>query len=294
MNDLATPNSTVNNDISMNIYVSAVDLQVAEPRSLFSFTNSYSATVQAGDMEMDGSNEAGCGPNVSTHVVGNDSTTPQDMEVYFGERIVSFRQMLKRYQRHSTFVIANSSTSVPAVWAPVFTDVPFYYGYNNVALHTPTVPGKFSYVSSTLLHYLMPAFACMRGSHRSKYVVTTSQPGDVGTLTVFRAPNTVTSVPAAVTLLAIVSQLAYAKLAYTARSDVLAGAAITGSQQQPFVEVEFPYYKPVRYDESKSVRQSGSAPESPFNSNHAVELTFSPSTRPVTLTRYISVGEDFC
>lgn len=296
LNDLATPNSTVNNDIAMNIYVSCNDLQVAVPQPISNYVNSYAATVQAGDVDQEASSgsEPGCGPATADQVLGADVSDPNDMSVYFGERIVSFRQLLKRYNMHSSFLIANTSATIPAVWAPAFSDVPFYYGYNNLALHSPTVPGKFSYVQSTLLHWLMPAFAAMRGSVRSKYVVNSSSNGAAGSMTVFRNISTNPSVPAAVTLLSITSQSAYARLANANRKDCAAGAATTIVASQPNLEVEFPYYKPVRFDEPRSVLQNGSIGfSSPFYNTHSVELLLSPGTTPVTLTRYIGVGEDF-
>lgn len=298
LNDLATPNSTVNNDISINVYVSCNDLEVAVPRPLQALANTYAATVQAGEMsdemEAGSGNEPGCGPGTVDHSIAIDSTTPNDMLVYFGERITSFRQLLKRYNEHSSFVINNNSITVPAVWTPVFSDVPFYYGYNNAALHTPTVAGKFSYVSNTLLHWLMPAYVTMRGSHRSKYVVNSSVQGSAGSLTVSRTNGTAFNLPALVTSLPLTNQSAYARVAIT-RTDCVAGAATTIVASQPNLEVEFPYYKPIRFDEARAVLQDPATigNSSPFLNTHSVELLLSPGTTPVTLTRYIAVGEDF-
>lgn len=297
LNDLATPNSSVNNDISINVFASAVDFQVAVPNALSTWTNSYSATVQAGDTDMvmmDGS-EPGCGPATSSYHMAPDSDTTEDMSVYFGERIVSFRQLLKRYNQYASFLIANTSATIPAIWAPTFTDVPFYYGYNNRAYHSPTVAGNFSYVSNTLLHFLMPAFVSMRGSMRSKYVVNTSSLGAVGSMTVSRTALAVPSLPATVTALAITSQSNYARLANPNRDDCILGAVTTIASNQPNIEVEFPYYKPVRFDEARSVQQNTlqAGFTSPFYNTHRVELLLSPGTTPVTLTRYIGVGEDF-
>lgn len=298
LNDLATPNSTVNNDISVNVFVSAVDLQVAAPRSFSStVVNTYAATVQAGeDMDMVATgDEPGCGAATSNYKMAEDTDDPNDAAVYFGERIVSFRQILKRYNEHSTFLIANTSATIPAIWTPIMSDVPFFYGFNNSTLHTTTAAGKFSYVNMTMLHYLMPAFAAMRGSHRSKYVVNTSSHGAAGSLTVARTSATTAALPVAATPLAITSQSAYARAATPVRDDCMVGAVTTIVANQPALEVEFPYYKPVRFDEPRWVLQATVTANysSPFRNTHRVELALSPGTTPVTLTRYISVGEDF-
>jgi len=280
----------------VNVYVSAVDLQVAAPSAVTNLANSYSATVQAGDddMTMDG-NEPGCGPATAARHMGDDKDDPNAMAVYFGERIVSFRQLLKRYNLHSSFIIANTSATIPALWVPTFTDTPFYYGYNSAALHTTTALGKFSYCANTLQHWLMPAFVAMRGAQRSKYVVNTSNPGAAGSLTVTRTNGGGFLIPSLVTNVAISSQSNYARLANSTRRDLLEGAATTIVASQPCLEVEFPYYKPVRFDECRSIIQTstGVGFSSPFYNTHAVELTLAPGTTPVTLSRYTGVGEDF-
>jgi len=297
LNDLATPNSSVNNDIAINVYASAVDLQVAAPTTVSTWSTSYAATVQAGDVDMDmaDGNEPGCGPATATHQMGEDNDNANDMQVYFGERIVSFRQLLKRYNYHSSFIIANSSATLPSVWVPVFTDTPFYYGYNSAALHSPTVAGKFSYCANTLQQWLMPAFVAMRGSQRSKYVVNSTTPGAAGSLTVSRTSASGFLLPVLVTNMSITSQSAYARLASSTRRDLLEGAATTIVAANPCLEVEFPYYKPVRFDDSRCVNQTpGSVgASSPFYNTHAVELTLAPGTTPVTVSRYTGVGEDF-
>lgn len=296
LNDLATPNSTVNNDIAINVYVSAIDLQVAQPTDLANLTNTYAATVQAGDddMVMSDGNEPGCGPAYAEHHIGSDADNPNDMAVYFGERIVSFRQLLKRYNQHVSFVIANPSTTEHAIWAPAFSDVPFAYGYNNVAYHTTTAAGKFSYTGNNMLGYLMPAFVGMRGSHRSKYVVSSPTQGAAGTLTVTRNTSGGTSLPVTPQTLPVTTQSNYARVSRAYRRDMLEGSAMTVVAQAPCLEVEFPYYKPIRFDAPRTPLQNAFYGNlSPFFNTHVLELSLAPGTSPVTLTRYTAVGEDF-
>lgn len=295
LNDLATPNSSVNNDIAINFFVSCNDLQVAAPRSTPVLANSYAATVQAGDVEMTGDgSEPGCGPATADHVISSDADDADDMLVYFGERIVSFRQLLKRYNLHSSFYVGTSST-VPSVWAPVFSDTPFYYGYNNLALHTTSAAGKFSYVNNTLLQYLSLAFVASRGSLRSKYVATPAPTNSIISMTVLRSYGSTAVVPPTVSALNMFDQSFYARSVLPLRGNDMAGAATTTPQQQPFLEVEHPYYKPVRFDTVRDVAQdtaTASTP-SPFANTHTVELFLGAGTGYVNLSRYVGVGEDF-
>jgi len=173
LNDLATPNSTVNNDITINVFVSAIDLCVRAPDDLTKRGTAYAWTVQAGDdmeqMVAASSEDPGTGPATADHHFGSAPMDSHDALVYFGERVENFRQMLRRYNFHSTATFTNVNTD-PGQWTMVQSDVPPVYGYNNQTLHTAGA-NKFNYVSYTLLDYLMPAFACMRGGMRSKYVV---------------------------------------------------------------------------------------------------------------------------
>lgn len=293
-NDLATPNSTVNNDIQVNVFVSFTDLQVASPTVVSGLANSYAATVQAGEeMEssMDG-NDPGCGEPETMLVVGGAKDDPNDMAVYFGERIASFRQMLRRYTLYSSLTTVNTSTSNPAMWPIIETDVPIPYGYNTYSLHTTLASGKFNYVGFHWLTYLAPAFACMRGSQRSKYVTYSANGEAVQSLVISRnVPNNPTV--AAVAQMPITTQSSYGRASYVSRGNLATGAAITASVKQPVLEVEYPYQKAVRYDEARIAAVSSTSPTSPYEGRHAIELYLAPGTNQVFLDRFVSVGEDF-
>jgi hypothetical protein len=295
LNDLATPNSTVNNDVVVNVFISAVDLEVRDPQPLVNRGTSYAWTVQAGEdavaSHTDGSEDVGAGPATADHNLGNAPEDDHIALVYFGERIENFRQILRRYNFHSTAVFTNVNTD-PALWTMVQSDVPPVFGYNNQTLHTSGA-NKFNYVNYTLLDYLMPAFCCMRGGMRSKYVVS-APTGAIQTAVVRRStPLATLSVPTAPTTIATTTQSAYAKAAIAARSSLTIGAAATPVSRQPVLEVEHPYYKPCRFDEAKSAKQNRGAYQSPFFNTHALDITTSPSTDKVVVDRYTSVAEDF-
>jgi hypothetical protein len=293
-NDLATPNSTVNNDIQVNVFVSFTDFQVASPISLGGLANSYAATVQAGEeMEssMDG-NDPGCGEPETLLVVGGAKDDPNDMAVYFGERIASFRQMLRRYTLYSSLTAANANLTFPGVWSSIETDVPIPYGYNTYSLHTTVTAGKFNYVGFHWLTYLAPAFACMRGAQRSKYVTFSSNGEAVQSITVTRNMSGNPTV-AAVVNLPITTQSTYGRASYVTRNNCAAGSATTPATKQPVLEVEFPYQKAVRYDEARIAAVSSASPTSPYEGRHGVEVYLAPGTNQVFLDRFVSVGEDF-
>lgn len=293
LNELATPNSTVNNDIAVNVFVSAIDFQVAAPTQLPLLCSSYGATVQAGDdeMVMDGS-EPGCGPTTATYQMGTDNDDANEMSVYFGERIVSFRQVLKRFNLHTNVAI-NAVGSAMGSWTATFSDVPFNAGYSNHSLHATSTAGKFSYVQQTLLQYLMPAFVGMRGSMRSKYVVWNST--GVQQITVRRRPGALATIPGSAVAYTNVGPSQFARAATLARDSLVCGGATTLLLQNGCVEVEHPYYKPVRFDLAKSMLQDSTTVgvASPFRNAHDIEFMVSNAANAGAFSRYISVGEDF-
>jgi len=295
-NDLATPNSVVNNDIQVNVYVSLVDAQVASPAELPQMATLYSATVQAGEegemTNMTG-NEPGCGPAVSDITMGAAKDDANEFTVYFGERIASFRQLLHRYNFYTSISTANTAPTAPANFNVVLPQVPMPYGYNAFTLHTTTVGAKkFNYVSQTMLQYLMPAFACVRGSHRAKLVAGASSADAINSL----SANRITS--AALTAanlfgLSLTTPSIYGRAVYASRPNFNVGGAVTVAGKQPALEIEFPYQKAVRFDEARIVDVTSTAATSPYLVKFYANTVLSAVNVPVTIDYYTSVGEDF-
>lgn len=296
-NDLATPNSVVNNDIQINVFVSMVDFQVASPGDLTGFANAYSATVQAGEDEapqQEAGNEPGCGPATSTTTLGLAVDDPNEFAVYFGERVASFRELLHRYNYYASLFTNNTVPAGPALWQLKLPHVPIPYGYNSFSLHTTTVGAKkFNYVSTTLLQWLMPAFACMRGSQRAKFVVGSSTGSAVTSVSAIRTSSGAFTLGGVPTSIPVTSQSNYGRASLANRSNLLVGGAMTPAGNQPVLEVEFPYQKAVRFDEARIMDVNSTAATSPFQLRYDVNTLLAAVNLPVTLDIYTSIGEDF-
>lgn len=295
-NDLATPNSTINNDIQINVFVSMVDQQVAAPVDFTGFTNSYSATVQAGeeDTAMETGNEPGCGSATSMITMGSAVGDSNEFAVYFGERVSSFRELLHRYNFYGSLATNNATPTAPALWKVVLPQVPIPYGYNSFSWHTTTVGAKkFNYVSTTLLQYLMPAFACVRGSQRAKFVVGASSADAITAVSALRVATGALTLGGVPTTLPVTSQSNYGRATLANRSNLNVGGALTPSGKQPVLEVEFPYQKAVRFDEARIVDVSSTAATSPYLVKFSLNTLLSATNVPVTLDYYTSIGEDF-
>jgi hypothetical protein len=295
MNDLATPNSAVNNDIGINVYISTVDLEVAAPKRIPSYLNSYSAVVQAGeDMDSTGTgNEPGCGAPVSDATMGNAPKDAHDADVYFGEVITSMRQLLRRYNFDFSLTAVNTTATQPAIYTATLPDTPVPLGYNSSTLHATSGGKKFNYVTPSLARLLQNCFVASRGSQRVKYVVNgpTSSPL---TMTVIRgATGGAISLPPNANSLNVTSNDAYARASFGARNSTAAGGVFTPATRQPVLEVELPYYKNVRFDEARLVDFAATDPSSPYKTFHTLELFLNAGVAITYVDRYTAVGEDY-
>jgi hypothetical protein len=165
VNDLTTPNSTVNNDIQINVFVSAGDdFEVAVPRDIFAnLVFKPQAGIETDAICADGLDE----PESQNSDPINDVT--QDLSdighVYFGERIRSFRPLLKRYALHES--VTNLGASTPRIFAKRCM-FPHYRGNVPGAVNTTAAAAPYSYANTLLLHYVTMMHQGWRGSIRYK------------------------------------------------------------------------------------------------------------------------------
>lgn len=286
LNELSTPNSTVNNDITIQVYVSACDdFDLAQPTSAQIGTMAYvtqSSEIdiqnQPTSMEADEC-MAACLPEDNTHLV------------FFGEKFISFRSLLKRYNFHSSF-FSGFPAAARYYWTVNTTDFPPARGLTGSG--GTNNGGLANYSVTTLLNYLAPAFLASRGSIRYKRIMHLDSPND-NQLFVSRGQSVNFS---NTTLLRdTTSNDLYSKQAVdaTIQKTSLNGAAITTHTTQPCLEYEVPYYRPYRFSIAKDPYRRAIIPTySLLDSGHATTgcVTLTP-TSCGTMDSFVSVGEDF-
>lgn len=293
LNSLATPNSTVNNDITVNVFTSMECAEFGNPCETIYKDMAYQAGFEEGD-----SDAAPPSESQPINAALNACADSDDINlVYFGESIVSFRTLLKRYSAHSYYFRPPPTTATDRVsWLVNLPDKPYARGNYPTGIHTSVAAAPCNYVATGLLQYLEPAFLCQRGGYRSKYVVSSSG-SKFETMTVVRRPdsaggylNTLTSLQAAVVT---ATDSAFSKLATATFPTNMSGAEVTIPSIQPVIEVEHPYQRNIRFSPAKdpgfqSVYNSGGI----YNAHHGVYSTGVISA-PQVLTRYVSVAEDY-
>lgn len=185
VNELTVPNSGVNNDIQINVFVSmSDDFEVFVPDDWFAkfVAKPYTPPVfragqrvlmepQSGAEVPESQNTAEPSAPLQTQ---SDPLGPgwQDNallnKVFTGESIMSFRQMLKRYTLHERISIGIGATDENRRITLTRNMFPYLRGNVSGAVHT-TVDGEaYSYCNTLLLHWVTLAFQGWRGSIRRK------------------------------------------------------------------------------------------------------------------------------
>jgi ribosomal protein L23 len=181
LNDLTTPSdSTVNNDIQVNVFVRAgPDFRIANPDNHFTnfvFKPQMGEEVTPSnwsDWEEDMHFQAGVNDvsttmqpySPETEIIAAKSVNAQTNlnKVYFGEEIISLKTLLMRYNMHSVLTrMTSSNTEILNGRRCMF---PYLRG--NVAGAVDVIgTANYNFCNTVLLHWVVSAFAGWRGSIR--------------------------------------------------------------------------------------------------------------------------------
>jgi hypothetical protein len=319
VNELTTPNSTTNNDIEINVFVSmGEDFEVFVPEDHFQKFVS-GATPQSGDeiddfepqsgvmteMVPDGQNTSEPSApqqSLSTTVGLGESANPLINQVFTGEAITSFRTMLKRYNLWST--IAQLDTQ-PLMAFGRYPHFPYLRGAVAGAVDsTGAAAGyvPYNYCNTIMLHWVRNAFQGWRGSIRYK-LIPRGNLANSDSIQVQRAPwkpsapaysesatsvNTYTSVKSA-RAGAIMETAPSGEPDYTKPFSGVNGTVLTMGTINPNLEFEMPYYSSFRFSPGKPSSYTGSQL---FSTGWDYRINFNGNTSSV-YDIYTAAGEDF-
>lgn len=174
LNELTTPNTVVNNDIEVNVFVSACDdFQCFVPedgfKNLTLFPQSGSVIPEAENTSLFNRPEM-----VATYRLGPTSQDNSKLSLVFaGENIVSMRQLLKRYTYWRTgrtnCCICAPGTTERKVRRTSSRWFPFYRGAAPGAVDVSATI-DYNYVNTLLMHLITTAFCGFRGGIRYKII----------------------------------------------------------------------------------------------------------------------------
>lgn len=308
VNELTVPNSTINNDIEVNVFVSmGDDFEVFVPSS--SNTKLHEFQPQSGlevpDAQKTSEPNAPEQQQIVTLGVG-ENYNPDMNKVFMGEAIRSFRPLLKRKELHERVRVADNSGN-NSVFQFRRCAQPYFRGRWADTVHDSAPGVGYNYCNTLLYHWIRSCFAAHRGSMRYTALAHCRENNNMEMLVTrlgryddltntfasglyLISPPTLTDAETAREVVGDLTATTSAAFpGYTAE-----GSAFTAGSVNPTLEFEMPYYNNYRFTPGKKGEWTGSRAEHTRNEpiyrihGRSTNLTLSS-----TLDMFVSTGEDF-
>jgi hypothetical protein len=314
VNELTTPNSTVSNDIQINVFVSmGDDFEVAVPSSDFAnfvlkpqmgtILEPQSGVVVPDSLDTD---EPNAPQQSQTTIVGLPPVDDANLnKVFFGESIVSLRPLLKRFALWNRIPKVGTGTRIISVRYPMF---PYFRGNVVGAVDSTLAATSYNYCNTLLLHWVRSAFQGWRGTIRYKLVNTGYGATENDYMAVQRAPLSVGDPTYAydATIYPVHSSLSSARADAVQQFEALTatlpkyttllpgnlGMAMTNINTNACLEFELPYYSNNRFTPGKTDYTTGPQTfEAPwdYRSTHSYSTA---QTGSINVDVYTAGGED--
>jgi len=235
--------------------------------------------------------------DVSKECVGAPIVLDHTNDVFFGESIVSIRQLMKRYIGHSRYRLGyGPAAGVIGVTTVVDYNFPRYRGYISDG-EVNTLLGRANMTRTNVMTYITPCFMGYRGAQRSKYAVNVGI-GGVNPSVYYTTINRD----------AFAAASGYSEqtvdVSYATSNDVkiqadgilsdLSGSEVFRSDVQPVGEVEFPHYSDLRFFHTKDLLNMALSDYSLLKHRVVTSVAAIGANSGVAdMRRYVSVGEDF-
>lgn len=293
VNPLMSPNPVT---LTAMIYIRGCDdLEFAAPRDLWqqSFTPYPVPISGTGSGELMASSP--------TLQMGGRSTPNEHIStVYFGEKIISFRPMMKRYQLHhaieytvtSTGTLQSHKMDVGGFPCP-FSDVLV------VGKDTWTATGDP--VNTALMTYLRGAYAGWRGSIRWKVLPVVDARVDIDTIYANRNTamfgSTSTFTPSSVSVATVAATGVISNI-QTVSPSKWSGAVATSFDNQPVLEYEVPFYNTAKFCRTNFVDTMRNSADDFSNEDHLTSSVYVQHYGTISGSKcsyefLVAAGEDF-
>ena len=308
VNDLTVPNSVADNDIEVNVFVSADDdFDVFDPEArqiedlvwfrpqMGEVFSPQMAEMSQPDADLTKNEDEPMKPTPSQILAPTLSAEDHTSCVYFGDPVTSFRQCLKRYNWHSA--ITPTGVNGNNVMLNVRnSNFPYYRGKAPGAVHVTGEPflTPYNYCKMTLLNYITPAFTCRRGGLRWKYFKTGGAVKGTTLMMVTRDSSPDEGYDQDETPLLTQSDGEDDRVRQAAIlvPHTWEGSVATSTLQNPVVEAEIPYYSNIRFSPAKQADLTSTSGN--FRSYHKLSTTYDTvATDSPIIHSFVSVGEDF-
>ncbi len=307
VNELTTPNSSVNNDIEINVYVSmGDDFEVFVPDDDFQrfvYSPQMGMIPQSGTIVPESENTIEANAPVQHETLKLGPSLQEDRllnKVYTGECITTFRQVLKRYNLHSC---TGFLVGTPSMLQMQFANFPYLRGTVTGAIHTAAgVPNfPYNFCNTVMLHWVTNCFSGWRGSVRWKAALRESvSGGNYPKIEVTRfkepapysrrvtAPATYTSESQAAESAVIESGTGLDIFKTGKPNPGTLGTCMTVGEINPTIEWEAPFYSDLRFIPGKEADWTSLI----IHGGSLFSMWMDPETSS-TVDFYCAAGEDF-
>lgn len=296
VNELATP-SISPADIKIQVWVAGGDdFAVAIPSNKLRQLSYY---AQQAEMQTSDDNSPVGGTPVATYGTGEAPLMKHDNQylVYQGERIVSFKDLLRRYQYSNSYFPASIGTGF-RYYSLTTPGMPIFRGWDPNGIDSGRASNSnssnYNFCSMTLLNYLAPAFVCQRGSIRHKWVVGGQRNNKTKSILSVTRKNISNAAGLFETFHPLDEALIGGRRNELMEMErtTLAGSCITPSRLNNCAEIEIPFYSlGQRFRPARFINMTGTGDTQAVEVDYEIDV--SPQETNTRLEQYVSVGEDF-
>jgi hypothetical protein len=217
------------------------------------------------------------------------STTDAYDHVFYGESIVSFRSLLKRYSQHA-FEVPPALNGV-AEWSLTKLAFPYYKGFAPGAITPNSSIANYNYARMTMLNYLTPAYVGWRGSLRWKAAAIAANSATNNCGTPIRVTREVAKQTYSNTVLLHGADAGFAVTLLAGTNSTLAGAVYTHEDVCPTIEFEVPFQQTRRFAFAK--RANWTTLSTLGNAFTTTQMLNKASVAKIALEQLCATGEDF-
>lgn len=307
LNELTTPNTLADNDISINVFSAACDdFVVSSPRAgiieklgIFQAAAPPPEAISELERQSQVDSETTTEPSApmqsaSQALVMNkeeSSVTDPLLHVYGGESVTSVRALLKRYCLHSCSVFRPTGYT----WytnTTLNSDFPYYRGASIYGVNT--ADGQpYNRCKMTLLNWFTPGFCCFRGGIRRKAVRAASRLSQ-GFQTVIRNSDIFNNEVSAGQSFLTGSAADFQTQITNALFTTIPGAHSQPITNNPVLEFELPQYTNRRFMLGRNVYIEKFNAAASYHAVQELNLSDGSSQQPNVITvNYVAAADDF-
>lgn len=312
VNELTVPNTTIDNDIEINVFVKMCDdFEVASPDGnevnqlrLTPIPQAEEVVPQAEDVPNDGdeADRMDSAPMATTPVnqmAPHIPLTDYTNHIHYGESIRSFRQLLKRYNLHEVLPLVtregSGGSNANVITRFIRPLLPFEPGYTTDVndITYPLIAGSYYYSQMTLMRYLTVGYCGWRGGVRWMYDTSSACKATIGdrkSVLIARERFDQQMDNFSVEQVSPNNPLGQGTLnIYYDESNGQSGAIASCTTLNPIASAEIPYYSINRFSVGKQrVRK-----ENAFNMPKVRVIIAGPSSTSDYVTSWCAAAEDF-